>query len=361
MSELQMTTVNGTTLKRKPVIKLSKAQKAKPGESELLSNLGLIKNIPIYESSNAHDPILGGQYKQLKLINYFNRVTNSSRTFANAVDVSGADVVKNSDLVTKTIGQKSYDLVFHALCSVLSNETKIKAMLALLTVPNKYKDGSTQTDNDDLRGSYGMNDVASQTDIMTPLNVLKKKRQFRNKKKLVPYVVPNEDVVESEKETNMFTPNKPSIQTPQRIIINPKNFKEFRSKELPVLEDIHKDLDQESDTNFSDVSIDTVSTAFERNVETHLSCIDQRTDKSIKSSRSVCEKLDEPSDIFNRYDCKLYDGSVVMLPTEPKTVFHIATRDNLAFLTPEEKRKVIHHQAFVDWKLCLQPNEDGNL
>ncbi|XP_014355255.2 uncharacterized protein LOC106708290 [Papilio machaon] len=360
------------------------------------ANSVVVKEDVIYTSTPGD--FLKGEYPDLIIINRLNIFTNSSRTTAKYRCGASSIIERTSDEVTKLIGQKNYDTLFAALCSVISQEYRIQGILALLTVQKSNKTVSCQSDitNSDTR--VELSNISCQTDetCFDLIQRLKQKRKIR-KPQQTPYVVQE--------------PNKV-----KKLVIIPKHFKDTRR-----IIDIEEKLKKENTDNPAEESLDQ-DNEYINEKETvcalkfpleNSACVEKATNNVLKDSGQAiktesgnetsfpelrqfvdedsnisdisCGKIsinslgipnlvDNPIDILVNIDkhtqesvsqqgttLTMLDGTQVGIHGTFEDYFHIAKAETLKTLSPSERSKVMWYQAYIDWKLCLVKDEDGNL
>lgn len=353
----------------------------------------IIKEDVIYRSETGD--FMKGEYPDLIISNRLNILANSSRTIAKYTDEAIGCVERTSDDVTKLIGQKNYDIVFSALCSVISQELRIQGILALLTIQKVTKNNSCQTilrNSENKVSSCNKNliDASCQTDETCSdlLHRLKSRKKWKRPLS-TPYVV--RDVKSSEKI--------------KRLIIKPQDF-EFTKRLIKVEENNQLNNTNEGSNNFSENNLkisgnntqsNSVSILFENSVLTNSVVKTEREiakeaafpdlklivdeDSNISdtscgnisiSSIGIPSVLENPNALLNDIErhtqgpsgqCVLtmLDGSQVPISGKPEDQFHIATAETLKYLSPIDRSKVMWYQAYIDWKLCLERDEDNNL
>lgn len=331
-------TIATEKLKQKPIIiKKCNSKKTILRLKNLSIPTQLYKEHKIYESKPG-DFLNGEPHTKVVLTNQLNMISNSSRTIAQYISLGENKITeKSSDNITKLIGQKNYDTIFAALCSVISQELKVRGMLALLTEKEKpiVRDEEIKITED-------------------PTEMLKTK-QKRRRNKLTPYVV-------KDKKSE----NAPKLK---RIVIHPNseiNDTEIKVKTEDPLEDkpelvqIETPFDEDSShslesnvsllsghTNISNISLTEKANEI-------LQRIDQYTEEPFENeSQSLSIQLNE--------HILMPDGTRIMVPIKPEDDFHIATPDILRNVTNEERKRLLWFQAYKDWKLCLERDEDGLL
>ncbi|XP_059061136.1 uncharacterized protein LOC131854021 [Achroia grisella] len=320
----------------------------------------------IYESKQGD--FLKCQDYSVTITSRHNVSTNSVRTFAKYVSRHGNNsYVKSSDNVVKLIGQDNYDVLFSTLCSVLNLEFKVRGILALQTVAKTSQEVGCQTDSATESVVRVSNTVStsSQTDETSMDILLKPKQRKRVKRQhLMPYVVKDDPKVVEDVNNLMYKKVK-------KIVINPENFDQFQyndksnldhsilsneTQTLPVFGQLALDEDSNTSTgNMSSLSVNTIPFLMEdpmsllNNIERHTEMEPVDYNMSNVNAASVPVKI------------SLLDNTQVTLPTKPEDHFHIATQDILRHMSPEHRRKLLFLQAYIDWKHCLDKDEDGYL
>ncbi|XP_048004112.1 uncharacterized protein LOC125240287 [Leguminivora glycinivorella] len=283
--------------------------------------------------SNPNCDFLKGESQEVLIVNRMNLHTKTCRTVARCTS-QGNCVETTSDNVVAVIGQKSYETVLSALSSVFNEETKVRGILALLSVQKKFNTTDTQYSMEIPEVTKDCVSVECQTDD-TRLNLFVKEKQRRRIRRapLTPYVV--------TEKVRKFVVNPSDVKKDVTRSVEEK-VQQFKEKSLPDLKEV---IDE--DSNISDISNVSLSSwpsvpGILENTDQFLNQIDKVTDKTLNST-----------------GIPLRDGSVIMIPVKPEDVFHIATPEVLKNVTHEERMKLIWHQAFIDFKLCLEQNEDG--
>ncbi|XP_045770090.1 uncharacterized protein LOC123870738 [Maniola jurtina] len=314
-----------------------------------------------------------GKYPDLLIINRLNLMKNSSRTIASYTSRDGSVVQLTSDAVAKLIGQDSYDQVFSSLCCVINLELKVKGIFSLLCLGALEQKEFSTIDTQTYESSF--------THLIKEKLRQKTKHQRRNKFRS--YVV-----------------QKPKLETfSKRIIIHPDDLKknkdikvevdESNLETVPISDQSCKDIklefnDKETTCNITDKCIkqETDHDSFPElkeivNEDSNISDVGSVGNLSIDSNFSLIDiersvkpilnYIDGHTEI-NKYDyyqgemspIVMADGSTVMVRGNPD-LFHIATPDILENLSPSDQKKLLLHQAYLDWKFCLQRDEDDNL
>ncbi|CAG9131860.1 unnamed protein product [Plutella xylostella] len=401
MSEQKILLKDSTLLKVRRIIVdpqkviISRPKKPPVGQSRALIHkslkvLPILKEDIIYESGNQNDDYIKGKYSKVILKNQLHRFNNRCRTSASYITLDGQTEVKTSNRLVNLIGQQNYDAVFVALCSIISQDLKIRAMLALLTTDKPAKDAACQTlpCMKCYTDSKVYADVASQTMVRTEDIFDKKKPTI--KRKVTSFVI------KSEKP-----PTGPKVN---RIYINPHSkedcqmLEEQDKKCSNVDPEDHKsdvnitentDIDStikcrpslpelkpfllEEDSNTSNISLSNFSVcseilhAQETNLQSKIDCnIKQDKTPEAKSpppdsTKDTLKKSDVDWFLknFHPTPIQLFDGTYITLPDKPEDQFHLITSNILKNLPEQDRKKLIQHQAYIDHKLCLETNEDG--
>lgn len=318
------------------------------GKSKIIRLQNLIiptqlnKDHLIYESTPG-DFLKGEPHVKVILTNQVNMLTNSSRTVAQYVSLADNRVIKEktSDNIAKLIGQKNYDIIFASLCSVISQELKIRGMLALLTEkeekPTPIKE-PVKGDGDNL-----------------------KTKQKRRRNKLTPYVVKN-TVTDKLVHRVFVDPKMVELETKSEIKREKDPVNVEKVVQEPDLIQIDKPFDEDSCHSIrSDISglsghTNISNIALVEKTNELLQEIDERTDRTY-----VDEIETKPMVIQLNEHIEMPDGTRIMVPCKPEDDFHIATPEILRNVTNEERKKLLWFQAYKDWKLCLDCDEDGLL
>lgn len=270
---------------------------------KVINNKQFFKSDLIYESKDGD--FLRAAGRKVAVINTLNRITNASRTIAT---FTGSDGVKaaNSDGLVKLIGQSNYETVLSALCSVISQELRVRGILALLTTPKKSKDASTQTEKPDL------NETSSQTKE-TFFNIFSKPKPKRARRPIEPYVV-----------------KEPQIK---KLVIHPEDF---------YKKNIELSNDNSSDVTGSWSSFATRSTLLKDPLAL-LNDVDKYIKTPGNDSLSKCNSLENFLDVSDLYDFKTMKSERPII------------------MNDEHKRKIASSLSYVEWTTCLVRDEDGNL
>nr|XP_034827450.1 uncharacterized protein LOC117984896 isoform X2 [Maniola hyperantus] len=313
-----------------------------------------------------------GKYPNLLIINRLNLAKNSSRTIASYTGRDSSVVELTSDAVVKLIGQDSYDQVFSSLCCVINLELKVKGIFSLLCLgaleQKEFSTVHTQT----YESSF--------TDLLKEKQRQKIKHHRRNKFRS--YVV-----------------QKPLLDSvPKRIIIHPDDLKKTKDIKVEIEESILETVpisdqsgvdikleinDRETSYNISDscVKRETDHHSFPElkdivDEDSNISDIGSVGNLSIDSNFSLTDIARRAKSLINYIDdhtennehdyqgemspIVMVDGSTVMVRGNPD-LFHIAMPNILKDLSPKDQKKLLLHQAYLDWKFCLQRDEDDNL
>lgn len=357
-----------------------------------------IREDVVYESESEKECFIRG-YRKMLIVNQFHKINSSCRTLGTYTTMDNQIINKTSDGIVHKIGQKNYDLLFSALCSVINQELKVKAINSLLTEQILHKDAVAQTDymNKGLRSCRITKEAYIQTDILTPQSMFKIPVSRRLKRTaIVPYVVKNEfDTTENDKDIDIdkaFYVKEEKM----KISINPDDLKDTSAnnklnKETTSRES-KKNIDKKSDdkgldnestintffidessnlsvgSNFSFQSDNTViiedAAKFLMNLtEQHVKLPPEKMvlndDNKVNHEKTVVQNNTNDSPTVLKPTCV---KRPLHVPLKLEDVFHIATPDILASLpTAEDKHKRLYHQAYLDWKYCLLPNEDDKL
>ncbi|CAH2235463.1 uncharacterized protein LOC120628305 [Pararge aegeria] len=341
----------------------------------------LIKEDIIYKAK-AGD-FLQGKYPALCILNRLDVAKNRSRTVAAYVGSNSAVIQLTSDAVVKLIGQANYDQVFASLCCVINQELKVKGILSLLC-PRVGEDKTLST-------------VETQTyeSSFTHLIREKQRRTRVNKRtKIRTYILP---------EVNTKTVTK-------KVIINPADFIKFKDFKVedeepntnteplghscPVdikvepsnIDDCNIIGDDESLSNIKETDTGTDSDPFPDlklivDEDSNISEVGSIGNLSIGSftnlpnidsnAKSILNYIENHTEFNDKLDgqCEkqpgnltitMVDGSKVTIRGNPDP-FHIATPEILKELSPNHQKNIMLHQAYLDWKFCLQRDEDDNL
>lgn len=273
----------------------------------------------IYKASE--NDFLRGKYPNLVIINKLNVIKCSSRTVATYT--RGREIELTSDAITKLIGQKNYDTLFTALCSIINPQLRIEGVLALL---NEHKQISVET----------------QTVLSYSAQIIKERasRSKTKRKKITFYPVKDEMLEEFQTKKVVIDPENVKLIEPEDIKL------EDKSKSLP-------ELNLDEDSNMSDLSCGNLSIGSNFSIGSLINLI---TDP-----KSTLDTVDRHTDLESMYtNVTMLDGSTVTIRGNPD-IFHLASAEVLEDLSYSDRKKLICYQAYIDWKFCLQRDEDGNL
>lgn len=274
----------------------------------------------IYKASE--NDFLQGKYPNLVVINKLNVIKCSSRTVATYTN--GRNIELTSDAITKLIGQKNYDTLFTALCSIINPQLRIEGILSLLT-ENKYMSVETQTA------------LSHSAEIIKQRNTRTKVKR----KRLTFYPVKDEMLKEIQTKKVVIDPETVSVIEPEDIKV------EAQTKSLPELENL------DEDSNLSNLSFGNMSIGSNFSIG---SIIDLLTDP-----KSTLDTVDRHTNIQNTHtNVTMLDGTTVTIKGNPD-IFHLASTEILEELSFIDRKKIMCHQAYIDWKFCLQRDVDGNL
>lgn len=308
------------------------------------------------------------------ILNQLNLVTKSSHTVARFVKSDRVVNEKTSENVSNLIGRENYDLLFTTLCSVISQELKIRAILALLTTPKK-NEVSKDSDNFMKSKHKIMIDSSCQTEESSFDTMMKTQPRRRVKRQFpAPYVVTDAPekltkvVVNPSDFRNFASFNPVSIKTecqeppmkiekvhdeysyPKSMELSVDSQETISINELPVLNGVEFDEDsKDSIGGFSQISVNTTEL-----LKAPLSLINSITRVTESPKETVV-------DWANSTCLKMLDGTDLHIPVKIEDEFHVATPEILKFVPPEYRRKLLWYQLYMDWKYCLRRNEDGYL
>lgn len=348
----------------------------------------LIKEDIIYKAQEGD--FFKGKYPNLCIINEVDVVKNSSRTAA-VYTVNGSVVNLTSDAVVKTIGQERYDQVFTALCCVINQELKIKGILALLSNSG--------------RNICTLESKETQTYESSFKHLLQWKQRIRHnkRKRIGSYAVETVENIESKKPETV----------PKKVIVDPADFMKLQNIKLePEENDVKTEsMNKSIEVSTNNTEPDDTSKEIEANItenrivgvdkllsdvnqtntgnnelfpelrlivdeDSNISEVGSLSNLSIGSCFSLSDIENKSKSILNfieahtEYDSQYHsesfniiecvDGSMIKVKGNPDP-FHIATPEILKDLSPIDQKKIMLHQAYLDWKFCLQRNEDNNL
>lgn len=345
----------------------------------------------IYRSKEG-DFLRGNPQVNIVVTNRLDLRNNSCRTVAQYINQSDNSVFleKTSDSLTKLIGQESFDIVLSALCSVINQELKVKGIMGLL-MENKTEPVPMKT----------FAEKCCQTDVNCVELIYRIKQKKRIKRsQLIPYVVKDtpaekkrvivhlgnpklleemEDIpdklskqkelpeVEFNENSNASTSTIGNVSTLSGISTN------FRFNNLldnPT--EIFKQIDQCTATTTNELKPIQSSQLEQKSSPSHsgstkllplkqettVQCLTKVQQANPQSSTTVHQRVQEN---FSPACITMLDGSRIMVPVKPEDHFHIATPEILQNVTMAERKKLLWYQAYIDWKLCLNRDEDDNL
>lgn len=363
---------------KKPLIlkrMILKPQAMTPVNSDIkqISNKLLkLTTLPLYRedivfTSNG-ESFLPGDYRSISITNKLNNLTNNSKTKATYVTHEGEVIEKTSDRITQLIGNEAYNTLFYALCSVINQEFKIKAILTLLMVNEPMKDIVKPSVNSVKTQCIGTNEKCCQTNE-TRLELKKIRPRRRIRKVLVPYVV------------------KPDAVKVKKITVDP--FRKCVVKADSIKKEVvDTDKEKKSDSNYiqfewktQKVEPEQISTSTSESLPDLGFLHDDNSNDSTKtlsicSFKTTTELLINPISLVNDVDRHtkddrlvlpnhpiiLMDGTVLHVPFKPEDDFHIASKENLQYLDNNQQKKLLLHQMQIDFKYCLTlRDEDDNL
>ncbi|KAL4711366.1 hypothetical protein ACJJTC_019207 [Scirpophaga incertulas] len=317
----------------------------------------LHEHVVIYQSKTGD---FLNQGDGVTLMNKHNVMTNSCLTIAKYGGITNEEtVVKDSSNITQLIGQSNYELIFSVLCSVINQELKVRALIALLTIPKKKSDASTQTDSAFDCKIKSVDSKLVQTEESSMIFFTKAPVK-RKRKKFNAYTV---------KDT-------PEPQTVRKIIIQPENFSEFtritsnsnsgtlhqkdieqvsNESALPILH-----LDEDSCDSIGPISIASVNMGSDI-VKNPYGILENR-DKVTQHSSPI-QPLNEFNNQIgiNSTTITLLDNTKVNIPWKIEDHFHIVTPQLIKHIPRHLQNSFVLYQLYIDWKYCLVPNTDEHL
>lgn len=294
-----------------------------------------IKEDIIYESKPGD--FMSGEVQSMTIIHQSNALTQTSKTIAKCRSHSGDTYEKTSEEIIKLIGQTNYDILFSSLCSIISQELKIRSINSLLTVPKKKHEVGSQTGNY-LKYVYknALQDISCQTNE-TSIRELKKFKPVRRNKRqqAAPYVVKD----------------CPELKKPKKLVISPDNFNMILTKSksnsgqstsLPVLEQCF-DEDSNSTAKMSILSVTTTPDLLFNPLN-----ILKNVDKHTRDLTEITNKPDVTYTLHN-------------LDTNETCPSGTSPMHNIQHVPPGQRRIGLLQQAINDWKYSLTLDEDGHL
>lgn len=405
------------TLQKMPIF-ITKNNKITLVEGQKCSNM-VLKKIPLAKNvyrpqvtfredtiyrSKEGDFLRGNPHETIVVMNRLDLTNNSCRTIAQYINHSDKSVLyeKTSDSITKLIGQDRFDTVLSALCSVINLELKVKGIMGLL-VEDKAEEPIPKESEKIFAEKCCQTDV----NCMELIYRIKQKKRIK-RSQLIPYVVKDtpmekkkvvvhpenakakDNTEDSTKESTLNIVENSRIVLPEIKSINEDsnastsslgnvstlsgisaNFKFNHLIDNPT--EIFKHIDQCTATT-KKLSLTQTTTTQQAEVpqsqqnpsppeSTKLPLIQQTKVESpakvqLPSKMTVHQRVQEQ---FSPACIRTLDGSRIMVPVKPEDHFHIATPEILQNVTMAERKKLLWYQAYIDWKLCLHPDEDDNL
>ncbi|XP_050558130.1 uncharacterized protein LOC118280388 [Spodoptera frugiperda] len=340
------------TVKKLPLI-LNRKIIIKKGIKPLGKNIKVVKSLQnsfqedvIYTSKEGD--FMSGEARSMTIVNRLNILTKACKTIARCQSHTGQLYEKTSEEITKLIGQNNYDLLFSSLCSIISQELKIRSLYSLLTVPKTTNATACQTEFSELSLIVNKNcvETVSQTQETCLSGFVKKTNKRRTRRQnLAPQVV-----TDAPKE----------VKKPRRIVISPDKFADFTEEvvkkestpesNLPELGSV---FDEDSDSNnsmgrFSSLSIKTTSDLMDNPLNI-ISNVDRHTRDINNESKPF--NVVEPYRICNLNSPE--SPGVEQLPFNLKEM--------LRHVPPEQRMKLLLRQGLTDWKYCLTIDQEGHL
>lgn len=340
------------TVKKLPLI-LNRKIIIKKGIKPLGKNIKVVKSLQnsfqedvIYTSKEGD--FMSGEARSMTIVNRLNILTKACKTIARCQSHAGQLYEKTSEEITKIIGQNNYDLLFSSLCSIISQELKIRSLYSLLTVPKTTNVTACQTEFSELSLIVNKNcvETVSQTQENCLSGFVKKTNKRRTRRQnLAPQVV-----TDAPKE----------VKKPRRIVISPDKFADFTEEvvkkestpesNLPELGSV---FDEDSDSNnsmgrFSSLSIKTTSDLMDNPLNI-ISNVDRHTRDINNESKPF--NVVEPYRICNLNSPE--SPGVEQLPFNLKEM--------LRHVPPEQRMKLLLRQGLTDWKYCLTIDQEGHL
>lgn len=354
----------------------------------------------IYQSKEG-DFLRGNPLQNIVLFNRLNLINNSCRTvaqFTHQFD-KGAMCEKTSDAVTKIIGQENFDTVLSALCSVINQELKVKAIMGLLV---EDKNDSVQQEK---KKSFAEKCCQTDENCMELIYRIKQKKKIK-RSQLIPYVVqdgpaekkrvvvhPENAKLKDNSEDNTFEITEKYSDNSERDLPELKSFNEDSNASTSTIGNVstlsglsmnfkYKNLLHNPSEIFSQIDQCTANEKLDQIQLTELKKSPQNGSLGLSDSAKLVpstmqttaenSKLPQSGpqistvqqsvyDKLNPTCITLLDGTRIMVPIKPEDYFHIATPEILKNVTADERKKLLWYQAYIDWKLCLQQDEDDNL
>lgn len=359
----------------------------------------------IYRSTEG-DFLRGNPQQNVVIMNRLDLTNNSCRTIAQFINQSDKSVVyeKTSDAVTELIGQDSFDTVLSALVSVINQELKVKGIMGLLV------EDKSESLPKEKQKTFAEKCCQTDVNCMELIYRIKQKKRIK-RTHLIPYVVKDSPM---EKKRVVIHPDNAKITDNTEDMETMENCSENREKDLPDIRSFNEDSNASTSTvgNISTLSGITTNFKFNNLLDNPTEIfkqIDQCTatgDNKIKpvvtqeslqqsqqslqnshlnnsdstklslTQQTIVENATKVQQLspqklttvhqrvqekFNPACITMLDGTQIMVPVKPEDHFHIATPEILKNVTLDERKKLLWYQAYIDWKLCLQRDEDDNL
>ncbi|KAJ2943395.1 hypothetical protein O0L34_g12204 [Tuta absoluta] len=354
----------------------------KENKIKLFQGDRVIKNIKFGPASSLYqeDVIYESKPKKwdspvkITITNRIDLLKNITRTIITYVDQMNGTVLseKSSDSIARFIGQSNYEAVIAGLLNITDEEIKVKAIMALLTMV-AVEDQTTQTvqSEDDFYSEVkikmeppkAVEEKCCQTTENSMDFIFKFKQRKRIKRRqLTPYPIKD-------------TPKK----VIKKIIVNPTvHFQQQKLKQetskmqhIPTMEDskttvtnlMQEELDQLSDfTCLDENSSDSTLTLSGSLVSDR--ALHNAEKEFILNAVGKCTST-EPTTMpvvdSQKHYITLPNREVLTVPVKPEFPYHVATPEILRSLSDEDKKKLVYFQAFLDFKHCLMPSDDGCL
>lgn len=316
-------------------------------------NVKVVKSVQIQEDvlfvSQPGD-FLSGDAREITIVNRLNKSDNSSRTVAKCRSLTGEVFEKSSDNITKIIGQRNYDILFSALCSVINQELRIRGIYSLLTVPKTTNNFCSQVDekkvllNSVADRIYNKMEVHCQTDE-SYLETFKKTTSKRRAKRshLAPYVIRD----------------APEPKISKRLVIPPSNFSTILKNVGSVKQECEKEVE------FPDLGNGTLIDEDSNHSNSSLSGLSVKTTQQLLHNpfgiimANVDKVTQDPnaSKKQDTYTLHNFDSGKATHINDMGPQLKIKVAD----IPVHQRMNMLLQQGLHDYNNCLQYDESGHL
>lgn len=343
--------VKPITVKKFPLILRKKIIKPQRKVKVVTSLKNSVQEDIIYKSTPGD--FTSGEFRRMTIVNRMNILTQSSTTIAKCETHTGEVLEKTSEEVTKIIGQNNYAVLFTSLCSLFSQELRIRSINSLLTIPKKTNSVSCQTNTIDhtannttilknslLKKTSNSLCQTNESCIEEVKNIRPRRRMKRQQ--LAPYVVKD-------------TPEPRQIR---KVVISPKNFEMIYMKDglredsqnteniLPDLGPVFDDDSNNSIGRFSSLSVTTMP-------DLMTNPLNILVDKHTKNISNIKTEINETEQCIQNLSSPTDDTTHDKLP--------LAMKELLSNIPPEQRVKFLLRQGLNDWKYCLTRDNNNHL